>query len=92
MIRMTTNGRAGACSSHMRMSFQSSLRVAIPAALLVAALASRLTSQGAAATAAVDFAAGRSVNSASGVLYERHHAAGQGSGVDRAASAALVAR
>ncbi len=55
----------------MRMSFQSRLRVAVPAALLVAVLAARPTSQGAAATAAVDFAAGRSVNSASGVLYER---------------------
>ena len=74
----------------MRMSFQSRLRVAIPAALLVAVLAARLTSQGAAATAAVDFAAGRSVNSASGVLFGVITAAGR-EAAGRAASAAFVA-
>jgi len=51
------------------MSFRSRLWAAIPSALLVALLAPGLSSQGATATAAVDFAAGRSVNSASGLLF-----------------------
>ncbi len=53
----------------MRMSFPSRLRVAIPAALFAAVLAPRLSSQGASASATVDFADPRAVNSASGVLY-----------------------